>query len=443
MPRESEQERQQRLKRMLAREQGAPLPEPEPAPAAPPGKAGGQGQGRAAQSAARPARRTEAAANTRPLSPLLRRRKRRRRLTLLVLAAAALLVLGSAAGVWGQAALALGDMADSAVLYFNRAGGGWPADTGITDPLRVEGLAGGLVLMDREDVAVYSAYGARVRTIQPGYARPCLAVNGTRFAVYNRAGTELRVESRTKTLYTYKTAGGILLCALAPNGDLALLTQDERYAAVLQVMDTGQRVRFTCSFAQDDGVPVALAFAPDGRRLASGAVTAQGGRMQSLVYLMDTSKAELGPCYRADAGSLVLALYWLGGSRVLAVFDTYAALLDTGAQELARYGYGGAVLQSVDATGRQAALLLTSRSSATLVTLGDGLKVLSSLPAEGAQAVTAGLTAVYLLRSGSVARYGYDGTLYGEQAFAAPPQAVIAGDRPLAVAEGIVQELAG
>ena len=61
-------------------------------------------------------------------------------------------------------------MTDSISLYLNRAGAGWPANTGIRTPTQVEPLAGGFVEMDNEDVAVYSAYGAKIRTIQPGYA---------------------------------------------------------------------------------------------------------------------------------------------------------------------------------------------------------------------------------------------------------------------------------
>lgn len=91
-------------------------------------------------------------------------------------------------GLLGTSIAMLGDMTDSISLYLNRAGAGWPANTGIRTPTQVEPLAGGFVEMDNEDVAVYSAYGAKIRTIQPGYARPALAVGNTRFVLYNRAG---------------------------------------------------------------------------------------------------------------------------------------------------------------------------------------------------------------------------------------------------------------
>ena len=35
----------------------------------------------------------------------------------------------------------------------------------------------------------------------PAYARPALAVGNTRFVLYNRAGKELTVQSRTRQLY--------------------------------------------------------------------------------------------------------------------------------------------------------------------------------------------------------------------------------------------------
>lgn len=115
------------------------------------------------------------AATLRPISPILRRRQRRRRIAvvLVVLIIAAIMAVGS--GLLGTSIAMLGDMTDSISLYLNRAGAGWPANTGIRTPTQVEPLAGGFVEMDNEDVAVYSAYGAKIRTIQPGYARPALA----------------------------------------------------------------------------------------------------------------------------------------------------------------------------------------------------------------------------------------------------------------------------
>ncbi len=54
--------------------------------------------------------------------------------------------------------------------------------------------------------------GTRLNSIQSGYARPAIAAGKTRFVLYNRSGSELRVESRTQNLYT-KTMDRTISCA--------------------------------------------------------------------------------------------------------------------------------------------------------------------------------------------------------------------------------------
>lgn len=426
MARAEEKERQQRLQRMLAREQGREYtPPPEPAPA------------KRRRSRPRP---TPVRDNIRPFRPIQRRRRRRRLLTVVVLALVFVLAFALLNGALNGVGRFLGDTVDNILLNFG-ASEGWPVDTGISAPQRAEPLADGFVVMDSEDVAIFTAGGTRVRTIQPGYGRPCLAVGNTRFVLYNRSGTELRMESRTETLYTRTYEKGILLCALAGNGSLAVVTQDDRYAAVLEVLDPSQNPLITYSLAQDDGVPVALSFASDNKRFALGAVIAEGGRMRSLVYLMDIRQAVIGPCYRADAGSLVLELHWLSGNRVLAVLDTCAVLLDKDGGEVARYDYGGAVLQDVSVTGRQTALLLSSRAGNTLVTLNDALSVLSTVTAGEAISVATTETDVYLLTDDTVLCYGYDGEQRWRKTLDVRPQAVLNARRTLLLAGGAAEPL--
>ncbi|HJC55211.1 MAG TPA: hypothetical protein H9699_08125, partial [Candidatus Gemmiger stercoravium] len=280
--RAKDKERLARRQRMLARERGEPLPDVFAPP--PRGRSRPKGADPAPEPPTpeppAPAPRAEAGetgrtARLRPLSPLLRRRRRRRRLMLLALLLAVLVGLAAVTGALRSAVALATDAADSAYLYLHR-GSGWPASTGIDSPLRIEELAGGFVEMDSRDVAVYSAYGSQIRTIQPGYARPALAVGNTRFVLYDRAGTSLRVESRTRTLHTRTTSAAILLCALSANGTVAVVTESDRYVAQLQVLDpTSFEPLYTWKMTQEDGIPLAVAFAPDNRRFAVGTVAAR------------------------------------------------------------------------------------------------------------------------------------------------------------------------
>lgn len=385
--------------------------------------------------------RTSRTGNTRPFSPILRRRARRRRIFWVVVVLGLLLAAAAFTGVLSASLSSLGDVMDSVTLYFQR-GGGWPAETGIEQPTRIEELAGGFVELDKEDVAVYSAYGTQVRTLQPGYTRPALAVGNTRFVLYDRSGTNLQVESRTRTLYTKTFTNAIMLCAMSQNGTLGVVTESERYAAELQVFNPTMRDIYSWKMTQDQGTPLALSFASDNHRFTVGTVAAREGQMACSIFFMDTAKSETGPVYTADEGSLLLQLHWISGDRVLAVFDTYAVVLDAATgQQTARYDFGGATLQGASVNRRTTALLLSTHSGNELVVLNDAMQVVGQGNAGQAQGVTCADTAVYLWGADTVACYELNGAERWTKLLETRPLAILNAAQPLLFTAGRVEVL--
>lgn len=436
-----DRERLERRQRMLAREQGsapaAAPPPPEPQRRRP----------RAEQTPPRSAKQNPPTENPKIKSISVQLQRRQRRRTTLMIAAVLVIaaVLAVASGLFSTSIAMLGDLTDSIVLSFNRAGGGYPASTGIRTPLQVEELAGGFVELDSGDVAVYSAYGARIRAFQPGYARPTLAVGNTRFVVYNRAGSELTVHSRTRQLYAKTFANPIMLCAMSQNGTLAVVTESDRYAAEVSVYDPSFRNDpYVWKITQEDGTPIVLSFAPDNRRFVAGTVAARDGQLCTAVRFMNLSSDTAGSVYQADTGSMVLKLQWLSSSRVLAVFDTYLTVLDaTTAAEVSRYDYGGSTLQSVSSSGKGTALLLAIRGGNTLVTLDDKLTPMAMIPAGQAEKVTCTATTVYLLTDIGVESYSFDGVQNWSKDLGMRPQAVLDAAQTLVFTPGKAEILTG
>lgn len=428
----AEKERRERRQRMLAREQGRPSAAPVPGTSDDVGLRTPQPVRRSRQPAASD---TEAGAgdaaraqsNLRSLTPLLKQRQHRRNMAVGVAVLVIALVIALLTGAMSASIALLADSMDSFSLYLQRGNAGWPVDTGISEPLQVEELAGGFVELGAEDVVVYSAYGSRVRAFQPGYARPVLAVGGTRFAVYNRAGGELRVCSRTRDLFTRTFEEGILLCAMSANNTLAVVTESGSYTAQLQIFDPSFRQRYRWQLTQNEGTPIAVGFAPDNRRFAAGTLAARDGQLACSVYFMDTAEETLGPVYTATQGSMLLQLDWQSDDRVVAVFDTYIAVLDPRtAAETARYDFGGATLQSAAPGVRQTALLLNIRGGNSLVTFDEDLTPLAEIPARQAFGVTATETEVYLLCPNAVECYRYDGVQkWARQDLSGHPLAVL------------------
>ena len=429
----AEKERLERRKRMLAREQGHTSTKPVPGTSGDIGLRTPQPVHRTEPGAEPPPVKTQTTSNLKSLTPLLKQRQRRRNIFVAVVIVFVALFIAIFTGAMSASIALLADGVDSLTLYLNRGSGGWPVDTGITEPLQIEELAGGFVELGAEDVVVYSAYGSRVRSFQPGYARPVLAVGGTRFVVYNRAGNELQVSSRTRGLFTRTFDESILLCAMSNNNTLAVVTESGRYTAQLQIFDPSFNPTYSWQMTQNEGTPIAVEFAPDNRRFAAGTLAARDGQLSCTVYFMDTADTEEGPAYQATQGSMLLLLDWQSDNRVVAVFDTYIAVLDPRtATETARYDFGGATLQSAAPGLRQTALLLNIRGGNSLVTFDSDLTPLAEIPARQAFGVTAADTELYLLCPNAVECYSYDGVQnWAREDLAAHPLAVLDADQTL------------
>ena len=127
---------------------------------------------------------------------------------------------------------------------------------------------------------------------------------------------------------------------------------------------------------------------------------------------------------------MLLRLDWQSESRVMAVFDTYIAVLDPAPAPRPRgMIFGGATLQSAAPGRRQTALLLNVRGGNSLVTLDENLAAMAEIPARQAFGVSATDTDIYLLCPDAVECFGYDGVQKWVQRPRCPPSGR-AGRRP-------------
>ena len=372
----------------------------------------------------------------------MQRRKQGRKVRNILLA---VLALAAAVfyftGTYSNALTAATDGAESVQIFLNRSGS-FPVRTGITEPLQAEVLAGGFAVLGQEDLLVYSGTGTQLRSIQHGYARPAISVGSSRFCIYNRGGTELQVESRTRSLYSKKLSENILLCQMSANGSVAVVTQSSRYLAEMTVYppDFGEPYQWWTT--KTEGTPVRVAFADDNHRLAVGCISAKDGQLASGIYFLDTRKNTVTASYQAETGSALLDLQWISNSQVLCIYDSFACVLNpsTGA-ELCRFSYGGAAVSSVSVYGRTAALLLSMRSGSRLVVLNDKMSAILDETVSMANRVAITHNSVYLLRESTVERLNLKGESQWVQSCDSKPQFVLNADQLLVFTGGSAKVL--
>ena len=360
------------------------------------------------------------------------RNKRIRRTAVLLVLLTGIVLF--ATGLVGSSVAMAKDFIDTARIAL-LPGAGWPQQTGVSEVTQVESLTGSFVELGKEGCVVYSRSGKKLNSIQSGYARPALAAGKNRFVLYNRSGNELRVESRTQNLYTKQLENSIFLCAMADNGNLAVVTEDVSAMAKLLIYNSNMEQVLSWSMSSNDGTPLRMAFSPDGRKLAAAAVTAGGGQMMTNLYLVNLASGD--PVSLANQSGVPQWLGWTSASTILAVYDSRAVLYNAGGGERAAYEFAGNTLKdiSVDAAGN-VALLLGSGQLHQAVLLGKSLNVQFSGTVSSANSIVRAGNLFYLLSDSGVECYNTSGEQQWSQTLAAKPQALLADTKELLLFSG-------
>ena len=362
-------------------------------------------------------------------------RAKRIRRTVIIVAALTILIL-FATGVVGTSIARAKDLVDTAYITLFPAAG-WPQQTGIMDPEAAYPLSGSFVEMGGDSCVVYSLKGAKLNSIQSGYARPAIAVGKNRFVLYNRSGTELRVESRTQNLYTRTMENAIYLCAVANAGQVAVATDDPNSAAKLTVYNAAMEQAQSWNLTSAQGTPIRMAFSPDSRRIAVAAVTATGGQLTTNLYTLALSQGD--PVQLAAENSVPQWLGWLSGDTVLAIYQNRAVLYNAGGGEKASYDFGGSTLVSVSSVSSGVALLLSGGQTCTAVLLDKDLGVQYSGSVLAANSIVRTRDAFYLLTDSTLECFTAAGEFQWSQSFSARPRALIPGRKLLILTGNTVQ----
>ncbi len=337
-----------------------------------------------------------------------RLKKRKRRMIILCVV---VLVIAYFAGVFSALLTAGENLYESASIAVATQAG-FPVQTGISALYQVEELSGGFVALGAESCVVYSSGGNRLRSVQSGYLRPVIAVGSTRYLLYNRAGNELRVESRTQTLYTKTYSNSILLAELSDKGTVAGVTESDRYLASLTMYTSAMQETLSYSMTDSEGTPIRMAFSPNSETLAVATIAAQNGQMLSQVYLVSVKNGSIA--LDAQLGETPMAMEWVSNSELLVIYDSKVVLYDTQTQsQLASYDYENQAITDYSYYGGTLALLLTQGAHSSFVVLEDSLTVSAQVALDAlANQIVLDDANVYIVADKEIAIYAQTGAYH-------------------------------
>ena len=220
-----------------------------------------------------------------------------------------------------------------------------------------------------------------------------------------------------------------------------MVTDDVRKLALVTVYDSSRTEELTWSLTTTEGIPMRMDFSPDGSQLAVATLTAQEGQVVSNLYLLNLRAGD-PQLMTSESGSTPLDLEWLSNGRLLAVYDTHAALYGSDGSQLARREFGGAAVAGLSAANGGLAVLFGSGQSSSVVLMDGSLDIQYEGTVPTAHGIARGSDAFYLLCDSSVECFGLDGTYQWTAAMSARPQAMLANGGGLFVfTDNMVQRI--
>lgn len=323
-------------------------------------------------------------------------------------------------------------------------GNGFPMDFAIVGYQDAKPMGDtGFAVLGEKDLGIVTSTGRELLRVQHGYVNPQMTTSKNRVCIYNRGGKEYRVTTRTGEFFTGTADNSIMFAQLSPGGWLALCTTSRsRFEVSLYSTSLTGGPVFKWSSVND--IPVMAAFHTDDRTMALGCITSQEGAMGAVVYLFKTDKWDknkmlLGTVQVSNA--IPVQMHFLGQGRIMVLYNQgYAAIYNTAGEELARYDYGGRVLQSAHYGGRATALVFSAsgQDSANLVVLDEQLRPYGETVIEDALdlQVLCGQNEIFVLDGQEVLVYEMNGTLAGSMLLEGKPNGLVNGGVPLAITAG-------
>lgn len=314
-------------------------------------------------------------------------------------------------------------------------GPGLPQDVGISELYQWYEMNGGFVALGQENCVFYNNKGVRMRSIQAGYARPAISAGDTRFVLYNRGGTELRVESRTQNLYTRSYTNGIMLCEMGPSGSLAVVTEDPSYTAQVLVYPSSMEQPLTWKITSNTGVPIRVAFSKNEKKLAIVTLSAENGKTVSQIYVLDRGRPKEQPTLLATKeDSVPLAADWVG-DRLMVTYNDGVCTYQEKKGETARFDAEGVTDISLLPNGRSA-VLLNRGTESEIVLLNKNLKEQQRIQGEKGRGVVLSKTSVYVYTDTTVTCYTLDGAYAWHVVCNLRPQSLLRTKKGLLMFQG-------
>lgn len=214
------------------------------------------------------------------------------------------------------------------------------------------------ILTDKE-LLFYSTNGKKLKTLNHSFKSPAISSSNDATLLYDTNSNNFLVESLTDTILEKSLNNNIFLGKLAPNGNIAIVTNDSKYACVLNVYDKKGNEIYKWYSAEN--LITSIEFTNDGNGCILSTVGVLNSMTNTTIYNLQFSKKN--EVFHTDIeGKFALGVDLIGGF--------YHVVTD---EEIVVVDQKGSIIKTVEFDKPLKQFIFASKKY-TVVLLGEDVK---------------------------------------------------------------------
>lgn len=186
----------------------------------------------------------------------------------------------------------------------------------------------------------YDTTGAQLYALKHGYSHPEQATSEKRVLLFDKAGTNFAVYSKSSLIYQKSVDDKIVYTSVGDDGIAAVVTESDRYSNILYIYDDGGNWKYTKKFADENVMQVCSV--GDGEHIIVSTISSSRGEIMTNFYKFSIKTTDSAIWKQSvSSGSLPCGMY-ADRDNVIAVCDNTVISVNCRNGELnGSYPYSG------------------------------------------------------------------------------------------------------
>lgn len=199
-----------------------------------------------------------------------------------------------------------------------------------------------IVALGNTSFNIMSKNGKILKSEKHSFSNPCLKSSGLREIIYDRGGTNFKIESSSDTIFEGSADKNIISCDISENGVFAVAKQSISHLAEMIVYNKNGKEKYKYCFS--DYYISDITLNSFGTESAACGIRSNNGNINSNVYIINFNSETPKHQFLLE-DNMVMKVEYLSNGNIVAIGDKYTAFLNTNSNTTIKFDYENKLLK--------------------------------------------------------------------------------------------------